>query len=145
MKYLSKDITFYPYEGKQSKTKDKNQEQVFDILPKPGPNTFILYPHKKSKSLKEVSQKIDDLIVLDCTWFQTDQIIENMQQLGYNNFIKLQGYESVFWRYNHFGEEALSSAESILHFFREYQVKLQEQQKKYDNLMLLYALNMTMV
>ena len=69
--------------------KDRNQEQVFDKLPKAGPNTFILYPHKKSKSLKDVSQRIDNLIVLDCTWFQTDQIIENMQELGHNNFIKL--------------------------------------------------------
>ena len=55
MRYLSNDINFYPYEGKESKMKNRNQEQVFDKLPKAGPNTFILYPHKKSKSLKDVS------------------------------------------------------------------------------------------
>lgn len=83
--------------------------------------------------------------MLDCTWFQTDQIIGQMQDKGYNNYIKLEGYESVFWRYNHFGEEALSSAESLMFFFREYQSQKSEEPKRYDQLMLLYALSMQKV
>lgn len=69
-----------------------------------------------------------------------------MQERGYKNFIKLEGYESVFWRYNHYGEEALSSAESLMFFFREYQNSQKEEAlKRYDQLMLLYALNMQKV
>jgi hypothetical protein len=69
-----------------------------------------------------------------------------MQERGYKNFIKLEGYESVFWRYNHYGEEALSSAESLMFFFREYQNSQNEEDlKRYDQLMLLYALNMQKV
>jgi hypothetical protein len=66
---------------------------------------------------------VENIILLDCTWFQTDQLIETLQEKGYTNFIKLEGYESVFWRYNHYGEAALSTAESLLYFFREYQHK----------------------
>jgi hypothetical protein len=66
------------------------------------------------------------VIVLDCTWFQTDQMITDLQGRGYSKFIRLEGYESCFWRYNHYGEEALSSAESVMHFLREWQTKKHE-------------------
>ena len=33
------------------------------------------------------------MILLDCTWFQTDLIIEKLEQKGYKNFVKLEGYE----------------------------------------------------
>lgn len=92
-----------------------------------------------------MATKIKNIVVLDCTWFQTDQIIEQMQLKGYRNFIKLEGYESVFWRYNHYGEAALSSAESLMFFFREYQAQLKEEPGRYDQIMLLYALNMLKV
>ena len=92
-----------------------------------------------------MATKIKNIVVLDCTWFQTDQIIEQMQLKGYRNFIKLEGYESVFWRYNHYGEAALSSAESLMFFFREYKAQLKEEPGRYDQIMLLYALNMLKV
>jgi len=68
-----------------------------------------------------------------------------LQEKGYTNFIKLEGYESVFWRYNHYGEAALSTAESLMYFFREYQQRKTESVGQFDNLMLLYALNLQMV
>ena len=99
----------------------------------------------RTKIVGQVEGKISNLVVLDYTWFQTDQIIESLEAKGYNNFIKLEGYESVFWRYNHYGEEALSSAESVMHFLREFQARQKGRVGAYDSLMLLYALNIQIV
>lgn len=145
MRFLTNNIQFYPFMSKDNDQGGWNAANVFDKLPKSTDDTFILFPHKNSRSLGQIEGKISNLVVLDCTWFQTDQIIEGLEAKGYNNFIKLEGYESVFWRYNHYGEEALSSAESVMHFFREYQARQKGKAGEYDSLMLLYALNMQIV
>lgn len=111
--------------SRENEKDDWNVKQVIEKLPKDRQNTYILFPHKKSKSLDQIEGKISNVIILDCTWFQTDQIIESLDEIGYKKYIKLEGYESVFWRYNHHGDGALSSAESVMHFFHEYQAKKQ--------------------
>lgn len=53
--------------------------------------TFILFPHKNSKKVSEMKdiENIKNIVVLDCTWFQTDQLISILEGEGYNNFIRL--------------------------------------------------------
>lgn len=38
--------------------------------------TCILFPHKESKRVTEVSfNNIKNVVILDCTWFQTDLLV----------------------------------------------------------------------
>ena len=57
-------------------------------------------------------------MILDCTWFQTDLILKEMGKRGIKKFIRLDDYESVYWRYNHHNDKALSSAEALMYFMR---------------------------
>lgn len=34
-------------------------------------------------------QTIKNVVVLDCTWFQTDQLVSTLEQKGFSNFIRL--------------------------------------------------------
>jgi hypothetical protein len=89
MRFLTDQINFYPFTSKEGEREAWNEKEVFSKLPKPQENTYILDPHKDSQSLSEVQGTISNLLVLDCTWFQTDQIIESLSGLGYKKFIKL--------------------------------------------------------
>ena len=71
MRLLTNGINVYPF----SNHEEENEKEVFDRLPADRASTFILYPHPKSKTLSQVTRPIKDLIILDCTWFQTDQIL----------------------------------------------------------------------
>jgi len=55
-RFLTKDIVFYPFQGKVKgdEHEEENRLSVFEKIPPPSSETFILYPHKNSKSMKEV-------------------------------------------------------------------------------------------
>ena len=68
-----------------------------------------------------------------------------MGRKGIKKFIRLDDYESVYWRYNHHNDKALSSAEALMYFMREYQTALGQPMKKFDALMFLYILQMKII
>lgn len=57
-------------------------------------------------------------------------------------YIKLDSYETYFWRYNRHGETALSSAEALYYFYKEIAEKFENGYKdQYDSLLYLFRLN----
>ncbi len=58
-------------------------------------------------------------------------------------YIKLDSYETHFWRYNRHSETALSSAEALYYFYREIAEKFENGGYKgqYDGLLYLFRLN----
>lgn len=55
MRYLSPSINYYQFASKQEQ---RNQREVFDKLPPPTSNTYVLFPHKESKKLTEIEEPI---------------------------------------------------------------------------------------
>jgi DTW domain-containing protein YfiP len=110
-------------------------------------STCILFPHKSSRNLREWDsvEAIRNVVVLDCTWFQTDQLLSKLECQGFDRFVRLDDYESLYWRYNHHSDKALSSAEALAYFFREYQECRKLDKHEYDGLMFLYCLNLKIV
>lgn len=105
-----------------------------------------MYPHKDSTLVTpEIVPQIKNIIVLDCTWFQTDQVVSSLSKRGLNKFIRLENYQSLYWRYNHHNDQALSSAEALIYFLREFQNAKNEPTKTFDPLMFLYCLNLKIV
>lgn len=41
-----------------------------------------------------------------------------MKGKGYQKYVRIEGYKSLYWRYNHHNDEALSSVEAIAFFMR---------------------------
>lgn len=68
-----------------------------------------------------------------------------MKDKGIHKFIRLDNYESIYWRYNHHNEKALSSAEALMYFMREYQTSKLLNPKSYDSLMFLYLLQLKII
>jgi hypothetical protein len=110
-------------------------------------STCILFPHKNSRKLGEWDsvEGIKNVVVLDCTWFQTDQLVSKLESEGFDRFVRLEDYESLYWRYNHHSDKALSSAEALSYFLREYQECRKLDKHEYDGLMFLYCLNLKIV
>lgn len=108
-----------------------------EIIPFPFPmpcsldnlaNTYFLYPHKNAVTLSEMSQEkrqdISRIVAIDCTWRQTKPLMDGLiDRYGEEKlkFIKLDNYESVFWRFNQHGKTCLSTAEAIHYFYKEHQ------------------------
>jgi ribosome biogenesis protein Tsr3 len=67
----------------------KNEKSLFKNIN--ANETWILFPHKNSKKLSEKKdlQKIKNVVILDCTWFQTDQLISELEGDGFHNFVRL--------------------------------------------------------
>ena len=57
----------------------------------------------------------------------------------------MENYESLYWRYNHHNDKALSSAEALIYFLREYQKSKELPTKEYDPLMFLYCLSLKII
>lgn len=55
MRFLTQQLNFYPFMSKENDKDDWNGKEVFNRLPKPSQDTYILYPHKNSKPLTEVN------------------------------------------------------------------------------------------
>ena len=89
LRFLTQQVAFYPFSSKEGEKDAWNHREVFTKLPPPSEDTYILYPHRDSQSLSEVKGPIGNLLLLDCTWFQTDQIIDSFSALGYKKFIRL--------------------------------------------------------
>ena len=51
MRFLTNQIQFYPFMSKDNDKEGWNATNVFGKLPKSTEDTFILFPHKNSRSL----------------------------------------------------------------------------------------------
>ncbi|KAM3128718.1 hypothetical protein pb186bvf_019210 [Paramecium bursaria] len=77
-------------------------------------NLYVLYPHQSARYVKDIPKEelmnIKQIVAIDCTWYQTNQIIENLDN---PRFIKLQDYETYFWRYQHHSLKCLATIENM--------------------------------
>jgi hypothetical protein len=123
----------------------------------------ILYPHKESKLISELSEEevkeIDAVMAIDCTWHQAKQIIKELPDKPESNqaFVILKDYKTTFWRSQHYNDSMLATIESIYYFYKEYQRELitcgvyqtdrceDITQKSFDDLLFFYCLNLEMI
>ncbi|CAD8159981.1 unnamed protein product [Paramecium octaurelia] len=120
----------------QVEVKDYPGEFEFDE------HTYILYPHQNAKYIKELSQEeiqsIKKFVAIDCTWHQTGAILETISKKYPNQkFLKLEDYQTYFWRYQHHSLKCLATIEAIYYCYQEYS-KAMNIDKNYDNLLFFY-------
>lgn len=128
------------------------QEDMAPLLePFDEQTTYILYPHKESLKVSQLTQPPKTIIAVDCTWFQTNTVLRHLEIAQEKSgkkfrYLKLEDYETQFWRYQNHGEKALSTAEAIYYFFKELAEKFEGPYKgKYDELLYLYVLNYNII
>lgn len=87
---------------------------------------------------------IEAVIAMDCTWHQVGEMLRSVP--SDLNFIRLQGYKTTFWRYQHLDESCLATVESIYYFYKEYKEARQckgiawPADSNIDDLLFLYSL-----
>ncbi|CAD8071455.1 unnamed protein product [Paramecium sonneborni] len=104
--------------------------------------TYVLYPHQNAKYIKDLSleeiQSIKKFVAIDCTWHQTGAILETIQKKYPNQkYLKLEDYQTYFWRYQHHSLKCLATIEAIYYCYQEYS-KAMKQNKDYCNLLFFY-------
>ncbi|EAR85600.1 DTW domain protein (macronuclear) [Tetrahymena thermophila SB210] len=111
--------------------------------------TLILYPHKDStRTLDldlETMKQIKNVVAIDCTWNQTNSILNNFTNPKYK-YVRLEEYNTTFWRYQFHQPNCLATIEAIYYFFKEFDCNFSSKQisqnyvydGKYDNLMFFY-------
>ena len=101
-------------------------------------HNYVLYPHKSARLVKDMSQEelegIKSIKIIDCTWNQTKAMMEKIPEN--TNFIKQEGYETTFWRYQWHDDKCLATVEAIYYLLKEYDEACTELCKKDENLTL---------
>jgi len=105
-------------------------------------DTYVLYPHKDSITVTELTHPPKNIIAIDCTWFQTNTVLRHLEKAKKFRYVKLQDYETQFWRYQNHGAKALSTAEAVFYFYREFAERFEQgYHHQYDELLFLYVTN----
>lgn len=74
--------------------------------------------------MSELTVPPKTIIAVDCTWFQTNTVLRHLEMSNKKfKYVKLEDYETQFWRYQNHGEKALSTAEAVYYFYKEYATK----------------------
>ena len=67
-------------------------------------------------------------------------------------YVKLEDYETTYWRHQHHNEKCLATCEAIYYFYKEYDIAKNRQTDlsyqydgKYDNLLFYYMLQFKMM
>lgn len=85
-------------------------------------DTYVLYPHVNAKFVNELSDEeiksMKEVVAVDCTWYQTNEILEKLEKKKVK-FIKLNDYQTHFWRYQHHNLKCLATVEAIYYFYKE--------------------------
>ncbi|PRP76847.1 hypothetical protein PROFUN_14806 [Planoprotostelium fungivorum] len=85
---------------------------------------LLLFPSPDAKNISEIDvTKYKKIIVIDSTWSQTKGILRNERLQGLQ-CVRIQTYETKFWRYQDHGREFLATIEAIYYFYREYQQRI---------------------
>ena len=92
-----------------------------DELPKWNPKrTMVLFPAPDAVDLADVDlESYDRLVVIDCTWNQTHNVLLNPELQGLTK-VKIRELETRFWRFQQLGLSYLATIEAIWSFYRQY-------------------------
>jgi len=103
-------------------------------------DTVLLYPCEESKLVDDMNwESIQNVIVIDGTWFQSSTIMKKEPGLKKFPSVKLQGYSGNFWRHQNKSKENLSTAEAVYFLCREISKKKSTiLPKNFDNILLLF-------
>jgi DTW domain-containing protein YfiP len=85
-------------------------------------NNYVLYPHKDARLISQLSPKefseMQSIKIIDCTWAQSNAMLRGMPQ-GVK-FLKLEDYETTFWRYQLHNNKCLATVEAVYYVLREW-------------------------
>ena len=85
-------------------------------------NNYVLYPHKDARLISELTPKeyseMESIKIIDCTWAQSNAMLRGMPT-GVK-FLKLEDYETTFWRYQLHNNKCLATVEAIYYMLREW-------------------------
>jgi DTW domain-containing protein YfiP len=125
-----------------------------DPVPPFDPETTVaLFPSPAAKTMKELGKdalaNIKSVVLVEGTWVKAHAAVQraNISNLTH---IKLNEYETSFWRYQKKGQQndsMLSSIEAIYYFFKEYLEVMHagEYDGSCDNLLYLFAWQRSLV
>lgn len=79
-------------------------------------NDYVLYPHKDARLISELPEEelknMKSIKIIDCTWGQAKSILRNIP-MDKAKFIKLEDYETTFWRHQLHNSKCLATVEAI--------------------------------
>ena len=97
---------------------------------------------------------LDGVMSVDCTWHQAKGIIRDIPDES--TFVILNDYKTYFWRYQHYSDNLLATAESIYYFYKEYEreiakrgifekSEIEEFGWNFDDFLFFYSLSLNMI
>ncbi|KAI9090526.1 DTW domain-containing protein [Phlyctochytrium arcticum] len=101
---------------------------------------LLLFPSKDALPLSAVDiSAFDRVIVLDGTWRQGKAMAKAIGGMKFQH-VKIQSRSTLFWRYQPFGPQFLSTIEAVYWFFREYHEAFTTvpYDGRYDNLLFYF-------
>lgn len=57
-----------------------------------GEGTYVLYPHKDSIRVDQLTEKPRLLVAIDCTWYQTGSILRVLERQKHLKYVRLEEY-----------------------------------------------------
>jgi DTW domain-containing protein YfiP len=96
---------------------------------------------KESVNVRDLPiDSYDTLAVIDGTWKQAKSMARRMKDKGFRH-VRIDSYETMFWRYQSLNRTYLATIEAIYYFFKEYAIAQDQQYDgRYDNLLFYFKL-----
>eukprot|EP01095_Lingulamoeba_sp_RSL-Kostka_P016327 TRINITY_DN7952_c2_g1_i1.p1 TRINITY_DN7952_c2_g1~~TRINITY_DN7952_c2_g1_i1.p1 ORF type:complete len:298 (+),score=54.48 TRINITY_DN7952_c2_g1_i1:49-894(+) len=101
---------------------------------------LLLFPNETAIPVSDIDiTTVKRLVVIDSQWSNTKAMLnhENLKNL---KTVKIENYNTVFWRYQNKGDEYLATIEAIYFFYKEFAEKLNNgiYNGQVDNLLYFY-------
>ncbi|KAF2071112.1 hypothetical protein CYY_007577 [Polysphondylium violaceum] len=147
---LSVDVLHYPTELISKSTaihsrvlaRDDVEFKEFPNVPEyNAEETILLFPSEDSCFVKDIDcSKIKKVVFIESQWHNTKKILAH-PNLKNVRCVKIDLQKTMFWRYQHHGENFLATIEAIYYFFKEYQQAISNgaYNGEYDNLLYYYT------
>ena len=85
-------------------------------------HNYVLYPHKDARLIKDLPKEelksIKSIKIVDCTWAQANSMMKKIPENV--NFLKLEDYQTTFWRYQWHDDKCLVTVEAIYYLLKEF-------------------------
>ncbi len=121
-----------------------NYPDIEDISSFPAQSSCVLFPSKDAKRIQayepEFVEKLQHLIIIDCTWNQTKKILQHPLIKTLPKVI-IEAKETTFWRYQEVGKANLATVEALYYFLRDYAETRQDgdYDGRFDDILYFYA------
>lgn len=83
-------------------------------------DTVVLFPSDDAISVKDLDfSKIKHVVFVESQWHTAKRILK-APQVARLPHVKIENYETRFWRWQNFGNEGLATIEAIYYFYKEF-------------------------